>query len=163
MLEALGLTLFHTGVVVDDLDASMTALSTLNGLHWAPPQITETPMVGPAGPLPRKVRFTYSIEGPHHVELLQQLDSAPYESLTGGRRVHHLGYLANDLEADAARLDAARAVIGEAGEASAWDVAGSGKLLARLVADDSYMLRRRLIPLVELLNERAGLPKVWTF
>ncbi|MDW6024639.1 urease accessory protein UreD [Mesorhizobium sp. BAC0120] len=62
----------------------------------------------------------------------------------------------------AANIDAARAIIGEAGGASAWEVAGSGKLLARLVAGDGYTLRRRLIPLLELLNERAGLPKVWT-
>ena len=60
------------------------------------------------------------------------------------------------------RLDAVRAIIGDAGGASAWTVAGSGKLLARLTADDSYQLRRRLIPLIELLNGRAGLPKVWT-
>ena len=60
------------------------------------------------------------------------------------------------------RLDAVRAIIGDAGGASAWTVAGSGKLLARLIADDSYQLRRRLIPLIELLNGQAGLPKVWT-
>jgi len=46
--------------------------------------------------------------------------------------------------------------------ASAWEIAGSGKLLARLVAEDGYRLRRRLIPLIELLNGRAGLPKVWS-
>ena len=62
----------------------------------------------------------------------------------------------------ATRLEAARAIIDDAGGASAWEVAGSGKLLARLVAGDGYTLRRRLIPLVELLNEQAGLPKVWT-
>ena len=49
-----------------------------------------------------------------------------------------------------------------AARASAWTVAGSGKLLARLTAEDSYELRKRLIPLIELLNGRAGLPKVWT-
>ena len=67
--------------------------------------------------------------------------------------------LAEDAER---QLDAVRAIIGDAGGASAWTVAGSGKLLARLVADDSYQLRQRLIPLIELLNGRAGLPKVWT-
>ena len=67
------------------------------------------------------------------------------------------------LTADAEqRLDAVRAIIGDAGAASAWTVAGSGKLLARLTAEDSYDLRKRLIPLIELLNGRAGLPKVWT-
>ena len=67
--------------------------------------------------------------------------------------------LAEDAER---QLDAVRAIIGDAGGASAWTVAGSGKLLARLVAEDSYQLRQRLIPLIELLNGRAGLPKVWT-
>ena len=33
---------------------------------------------------------------------------------------------------------------------------------AALVADDGYALRKRLIPLVELLNGQASLPKVWT-
>ena len=60
------------------------------------------------------------------------------------------------------QLDAVRAVLGDAGGASAWRVAGSGKLLARLIAEDGYALRKRLIPLIELLNGRAGLPKVWT-
>jgi urease accessory protein len=61
------------------------------------------------------------------------------------------------------QLDAARGVLGDGGgAASAWTVAGSGKLLARLTAKDSYELRKRLIPLIELLNGRAGLPKVWT-
>lgn len=59
-------------------------------------------------------------------------------------------------------LDRARAVIGEAGGASVWAAAGFGKLLARLVAADGYALRERLVPLVELLNGRAGLPKAWS-
>jgi len=64
---------------------------------------------------------------------------------------------------DAGRhLDAARSIAGDAGGASFWSIAGTGKLLARLVAGDGYALRRRLVPLVELLNGRAGLPKVWS-
>jgi urease accessory protein len=65
---------------------------------------------------------------------------------------------ANDAET---RLEAARAAIGDAGGASAWRVGGTGKLLARLIAEDGYALRKRLIPLLELLNGQAGLPKVW--
>ena len=65
--------------------------------------------------------------------------------------------------ADAAsRLDEARAMIGEDGGASAWSVAGTGKLLARIVAADGYALRRRLVPLIQMLNGRAGLPKIWS-
>ena len=59
-------------------------------------------------------------------------------------------------------LDPARAIIGSEGDASAWSVKKSGKLLARLFAEDGYQLRKRLVPLVELLNGRAGLPKLWS-
>lgn len=59
-------------------------------------------------------------------------------------------------------LDAVRAILGDAGGASVWSVGGSGKLLARLVAEDGYCLRRRLVPLLDLLNGKAGLPKTWS-
>lgn len=60
------------------------------------------------------------------------------------------------------RLDRARAIIGDGGGASAWSVGPTGKLLARLVAEDAYRLRARLCPLVALLNGQAGLPKTWS-
>jgi urease accessory protein len=59
-------------------------------------------------------------------------------------------------------LEPARAILGENGGASFWNVEKSGKLLARLVAADGYQLRKRLVPLVELLNGRAGLPRLWS-
>jgi urease accessory protein len=59
-------------------------------------------------------------------------------------------------------LDPARAIIGDAGGASHWRVGTTGKLLARLVAEDGYALRARLVPLIRLLNGQAGLPKIWT-
>ncbi|QND51924.1 urease accessory protein UreD [Phyllobacterium sp. 628] len=63
------------------------------------------------------------------------------------------------LDSDSERyLERARKIIGEKGGASVW----SGKLLARLVDDDAYSLRKRLIPLIDLLNEKAGVPKVWS-
>jgi urease accessory protein len=59
-------------------------------------------------------------------------------------------------------LDPARAIIGDAGGASHWRIGSTGKLLARLVAEDGYALRARLVPLIRLLNGQAGLPKIWT-
>lgn len=64
-------------------------------------------------------------------------------------------------------LEPARAIIGDPmtggwGGASFWSVGRSGKLLARLIAGDGYQLRKRLVPLVELLNGRTGLPKLWS-
>jgi urease accessory protein len=59
-------------------------------------------------------------------------------------------------------LRQAREIIGNEGGASFWIAGGTGKLLARLVAGDGYGLRKRLAPLVGLLNGQAGLPKVWS-
>lgn len=59
-------------------------------------------------------------------------------------------------------LDPVRDIIGGQGDASVWSVNKSGKLLARLHAEDGYQLRKRLVPLVELLNGQAGLPKLWS-
>ena len=56
-----------------------------------------------------------------------------------------------------ALLERARAAIGGAGGASAWD----GKLVARLVAMDGLTLRRTVNALAGVLLGGAELPKVW--
>ena len=67
------------------------------------------------------------------------------------------------VDPDAERhLDAARRILGNEGGASFWSVGGTGKLLARVAARDGLALRARLVPLIELLNGQAGLPKIWT-
>lgn len=64
------------------------------------------------------------------------------------------------------RLDEVRRVLARFPQvfsgASAWRVGPTGKLLARLVARDGYDLRLALQPVIELLNGKAGLPKIWT-
>ena len=97
--------LFHTGVIVDDLERAMSTWGVALGLHWAPPKTATTPMRCPDGVLGREVRFSYSVEGPHHIELLQQVDPSPYLSLTGGRHIHHLGYYTRDLPGQSRRLE----------------------------------------------------------
>lgn len=61
-----------------------------------------------------------------------------------------------------AKLPAVRDMIGPGDGASAWTVGKSGKLLARLAATDGHGLRQRLIPLLRLLSEKAGLPRIWS-
>jgi hypothetical protein len=97
--------LFHTGIIVDDLERAMSQWGVALGLHWAPPKTATTPMRCPEGVMGREVRFTYSLEGPHHVELLEQVDPSPYLSLTGGRHIHHLGYFTRDLPGQSRRLE----------------------------------------------------------
>lgn len=80
-------------------------------------------------------------------------------SLDGGRAMAAVLLVGPDA---LAQLDPARAAIGALGGASAWLAGGTGKLLARLVAGDSLSLRRRLVPLLALLNDGAGMPKAWS-
>jgi hypothetical protein len=105
MIDASSMKLYHTGLIVDDLDEAMRTFGETLGLHWAHPRTAKTPMRGPEGIVGREVRFTYGLEGPHHMELLEQIDAGPYLSLTGGRHVHHLGYYTKDLAGSARWLD----------------------------------------------------------
>ncbi|MEM5473820.1 urease accessory protein UreD [Hoeflea sp. AS60] len=67
------------------------------------------------------------------------------------------------------RLADARKLIGDLGGASFLLSSSpdgkkpeTGKLLARIVARDSYELRKVLVPLIRLLNPLGGMPKVWS-
>lgn len=51
-----------------------------------------------------------------------------------------------------------RELLQEVGAASCWN----GKLLARLTAKDGYTLRKKLILLINVLNQGATLPKIWS-
>jgi urease accessory protein len=54
-------------------------------------------------------------------------------------------------------LEPVRAIVGDAGGASAWN----GKLLVRIAAVDGFSLRRVLVPLLAALSADRSLPKVW--
>ena len=61
------------------------------------------------------------------------------------------------------RLDAVRAIIGDGGGRQRLDRSPDlASFLRGSRGDDGYALRKRLIPLIGLLNGRAGLPKVWS-
>jgi hypothetical protein len=64
------LQLYHTGIIVDNLDEAMGAMGDALGLQWFNPRTATSPMQSPGGTLDREVRFTYSLEGPHFIELL---------------------------------------------------------------------------------------------
>lgn len=61
------------------------------------------------------------------------------------------------------KLDQAQMLINANGGASFWEVGETGKLLARIVAEDSYELRKILIPVLKLLKNDAVMPKSWAF
>ena len=91
---------YHFGIVVTDLDAAMAEWSALHGFEWAPVQHREFMVRQPNGVVKADFRFTYSIDGPPHVEFISATPGTVWDTSTAGG-IHHLGYWSHDLVADA--------------------------------------------------------------
>lgn len=98
--------IFHTGMIVDDIERVMYQMSEAFGFQWAEPLHFTRPAWTVKGNLSRESLVTYSLDGPHHVELVQSLDTTAWEAAIGGPRIDHIGYWADDLPAEIARLEA---------------------------------------------------------
>jgi catechol 2,3-dioxygenase-like lactoylglutathione lyase family enzyme len=98
---------YHQGVRVPDLDQAMSELGGAMGLRWCEPQAREQAVWIPdEGPSTIPLRFTYSAEGPQHVELLE---GAP-GSIWDGREqpgLHHVGVWSDNVAADTTAMLAA--------------------------------------------------------
>ena len=79
---------YHVTMVVDDVKAAMADMTRLFGLQWAP--------------LQGDGLFTYSLQGPPYLELLKRRDDTLFD--TAG--LHHIGLWVDDVNAEAARLEA---------------------------------------------------------
>jgi hypothetical protein len=97
--------LFHTGMIVHRLEPAMADMSAAFDYHWAEPFVSERKLKTPEGIRSRTWRLTYSVEGPHHVELVEQLDDTALRDLTGGPIVHHLGFEVADVADEVKRLE----------------------------------------------------------
>jgi len=93
--------LYHTGIVVPDLDAAMARLSALAGYRWITPLSYTLPFRTKAGTDELTSTIVYSVQAPH-VELLQEVPGSPWTAAPGNS-VHHLGYFTDNL-ADSARM-----------------------------------------------------------
>jgi len=95
---------YHQGIRVPDLDAAMAELGPALGLTWCAPQAGKQRVWLPGqaeATLP--LRFTYSAEGPQHVELLE----GPAGSIWDGREhpgLHHVGLWCDDVAGETERL-----------------------------------------------------------
>ena len=99
--------IFHTGVRVPDLDDAMVELGRPAGLHWAEVQSRAQSVWTPAtGAVTVPLRFTYSTEGPQHVELLEGAPGSIWDGRTQPG-VHHVGVWADDVAGETAALCAA--------------------------------------------------------
>ena len=99
--------LYHVGVRVPDLEQAMAELSTGLGITWAGVIEREQAAWTPAdGAFTTPLRFTYSCEGPQHVELLQGAPGSLWDG-TDWPGVHHHGVWVDDVAAETERLVAA--------------------------------------------------------
>lgn len=93
--------LYHTGIVVEDLDATLEWLRGSAGYAWGPTVGADVDIVTPAGPKTVPMRIAYSASEPR-LELLQAIPGTIWVPTEAG--VHHLGYWSDDVDADVAAL-----------------------------------------------------------
>lgn len=92
---------FHVGYVVPDLIAATRRLTATAGLHWATARRLPVRLRTPAGESTTEIHLTYSVQGPPHLELIEEQP----DTIWAGRHrgFHHLGYwssrFADDIDA----------------------------------------------------------------
>lgn len=88
---------FHLGVRVADLEAAMDELGRADSLTWCSVQEREQSVWTPeGGAMSTPLRFTYSAEGPVHIELLQGQPGTVWDA-DQGAGLHHTGVWAADV------------------------------------------------------------------
>ena len=96
--------LFHVGVRVPDLEAALAEYSDGLDVTWAAVREVEQSVWTPADGLRElHLKFTYSAEGPQHVELLE----GPPGTVWDGRErpgAHHVGVWVDDIGSETDRL-----------------------------------------------------------
>jgi len=134
--------IYHTGILVPDLDSAMTEMGESLGVTWAEArEVAEMPVWTPAhGVQTVPLRYVYSCEGPQHIELLESAPGSPWHcGDTPG--LHHVGVWVDDVAAEV------EAVLGKG-----WSVALAGR-----TPDDGYGTFAYVQPpngtLVELVND----------
>lgn len=96
--------LYHTGIVVPDLDAATRRFSAVAGYSWTRPIEGPLAIRTPAGQQTVDFRFAYSLQRPC-VELIQEVPETPWVA-GSTNAVHHLGYFTDDFATTASALQA---------------------------------------------------------
>jgi hypothetical protein len=96
--------LWHTGIVVDDLDATMIELGEQLDVDWHQGG-AEVQLITGDGARTVKTRYALSTAGPHHVELTQSIEGTLWTAPAPAGHAHHLGYWVDDVAAASAALD----------------------------------------------------------
>lgn len=93
----------YMSVVVDDLDRAMLRNSAAFGLTWAQPWTGPIHTIVGGAEATSTVTFTYSCQGPPHLELIQAVPGTVWQP---GPGLHHVGVSVDDVGVAAASLEA---------------------------------------------------------
>lgn len=97
--------LYHTGIVVPDVDAWKARMGEVAGYRWTETMSADLPVRLADGDRVLNLRYAYSLNAPH-IELVQEIPGTPW---TAAERVatHHLGYFCDDVPTTSKALEAA--------------------------------------------------------
>lgn len=87
--------LFHTGIVVDDLESAKKELGDQLGVRWFEGG-ADVRLITDEGTHTVTTSYVLSQEGPHHVELGQSIPGTLWTATAPGH-AHHLGYWVDDV------------------------------------------------------------------
>ena len=93
--------LYHSGIVVDDVDATMRWLTDTAGYRWCDPYAGDQLIETPAGERTLPFHIAYTMDEPR-LELLATVPGTCWVPSTSG--IHHLGYWSDDVDRDVATL-----------------------------------------------------------
>jgi hypothetical protein len=142
--------LYHSGIVVDDIEATMEWFTNLAGYTWTDVISVELQVLTPAGEITVPMKMVYSGTDPR-LELIQSAPDTVWTPADSG--VHHLGYWSDDVESDLAALESA----GMTFDVKAYDPDESGQLLWAYAKGPST-------PRIELVNRaiKPGIEYLWS-
>jgi lactoylglutathione lyase len=115
-------SLYHTGIVVDDIEATMDWFAKVAGYTWTDVVTVDQDAVTPDGEVTIPMKMAYSGAEPR-LELLQTVPGTVWTPSDSG--AHHLGYWSDDVESDLATLESN----GMTFEVKSYNPDGSGTLL----------------------------------
>src|SRR5437667_12783756 len=96
--------MFHFGIRVADLDKAMAEMGGALGVRWATVRDREQAVWTPERGAERvSLRFTYSVDGPQHLELLEGGPGTPWHGAESPG-VHHVGVWVDDVATETRRL-----------------------------------------------------------
>lgn len=95
--------LYHTGIVVPDLEAWMSRMGEVAGYRWTAVQSAELPVWLADGERVLRLRYAYSLDAPH-IELVEEIPGTPWTA-TPHAATHHLGYFCDDVPTTSKRLE----------------------------------------------------------